>query len=101
MKKSVYIVIAILSLVNCQLPTMPEKIEIVVRYEVTAEIVQEPTQEPTPNHHEVWILYNDIFVESYTASDEAEWQYFKRIMPLHLENLGSGYSPSLGSSTSD
>ena len=89
MKKSVYIVIAILSLVNCQLPTMPEFVE------------RTTTQETTPNHHEVWILYHGIVVESYTASDEAEWQYFKRIMPLHLENLGPGYSASWGSSTSD
>ena len=94
MKKSVYIVIVILSLVNCQVPTMPEFVEIVSRYEVTVDA----TQEPTPNHHEVWILYHGIMVESYTAQDEAEWQYFKRIMPLHLENLGPGYSASWGSS---
>ena len=93
MKKSVYIVIVILSLVNCQVPTMPEFVEIVSMYEVTVET--------TPNHHEVWILYHGIVVESYTAQDEAEWEYFKRIMPLHLENLGSGYSASWGSSTSD
>ena len=97
MKKSVYIVIVILSLVNCQLPTMPEVVEIVSRYEVTVET----TQDPTPNHHEVWILYHGIVVESYTASDEAEWEWFKRIMPLHLKNLGPGYSASWGSSTSD
>ena len=93
MKKSVYIVIAILSLVNCQLPTMPEVVEIASRHEVTVAT--------TPNHHEVYILYHGIVVESYTAQDDAEWQYFKRIMPLHLENLGPGYSASWGSSTSD
>ena len=88
--KSIYILMLIIITVNCQLPTMPEVVEIASRHEVTTET--------TPNHHEVWILYHGIVVESYTAQDEAEWQYFKRIMPLHLESLGPGYSASWGSS---